>query len=54
MYNYLAMADGNVLAEVSLLNLGVIGRFAAKTKLEVSALQPWSLIIAFRDSGIAM
>lgn len=35
MYSYLPMADGNILAEVSLINLGVIGRAAAKTKIEV-------------------
>lgn len=35
LYNYILMPDGNVMAEISMVNLGVIGRAVAKTKIEV-------------------
>jgi len=35
VYNYLLLQDGSVMAEVSVLPLGVVGRCAAKSKNEV-------------------
>ena len=35
IYHYLPLQDGNVMAEVSVIGLGVVGRCAAKTNNEV-------------------
>ena len=38
VYNYMLLQDGSVMAEVSVLPLGVVGRCAAKTKNEVRTI----------------
>lgn len=37
VYNYLPLSEGEVIAEVSLSMVGVIGRSAGKTKSEVKS-----------------
>lgn len=37
VYNYLMIQDGSIMAEVSVIGLGVVGRCAAQTKDEVYA-----------------